>query len=440
MGEHHSLRSTDPIENEACVTFRTDLGYARDLDAADELREFRRRFVIDDPQLIYVDGNSLGRLPRASLDRSRNLLERQWGSRLIRAWNDSWFHLVEKIGSKIARIIGADPDEVIVADSTSINLFKLVMAALEVRPDRVKLVTDDLNFPSDIYVFQSAINLARPNRHLAMARSPDGITVPIQLLEEIIDAQTALVALSHTAFKSGFVHDMAAVTALAHDRGALMLWDLSHSVGAVPVDLGESGVDLAVGCTYKYLNGGPGSPAFLYIRQDLMDHLSNAIAGWFGQENQFGFDLDYRPAAGLRKFLTGTPPISSLALIEPGVDLVLEAGLDRIRKKSIAQTEYLIELWETILAPLGFTLNSPREARTRGSHVSFGHPEGWRIDRALIDRMAVIPDFRRPDNIRIGVSPLYTTFEELHATATAMHRVVDDRLYEDYPIEQVGVT
>jgi len=440
MGEHHSLRSTDTVENEAGVTVPSDLSYARELDAADDLREFRQRFIIDDPALIYVDGNSLGRLPQACLDLGHDLLGRQWGGRLIRAWNETWFHLAEKIGAKIARIIGADADEVIVADSTSVNLFKLVMAALEARSDRVTLVTDNSNFPSDVYVFQSAINLAVPRRRLQILHSPDGITVPIQLLRDAIDGQAALVALSHTSFKSGYVHDMSAVTALAHDRGALMLWDLSHSVGAVPVDLRKSGVDLAVGCTYKYLNGGPGAPAFLYVRRDLINQLSNPIAGWFGQENQFGFDLGYRPASGLRKFLTGTPPIASLALIEPGVDLVLEAGLDRIRKKSIDLTEYLIELWEAMLAPLGFTLNSPREASTRGSHVSFGHREGWRIDRALIERMGVIPDFRRPDNIRIGVSPLYATFEELRAVATAMVRVVEDRLYENYSIEQVGVT
>jgi kynureninase len=422
------------------MSIPTDLAYARELDAQDELRQFRQRFVVDDPKLIYVDGNSLGRLPKASLTRSDEVIGRQWGSRLIQAWNESWFHLAEKIGAKISQVIGAEPDEVIVADSTSVNLFKLVVAALHARPDRVKLVTDDLNFPSDVYVFQSALKLAGGGARLEMVRSPDGITVPIQLLEKAIDTETALVALSHTAFKSGHVHDMAAITALAHAKGALMLWDLSHSVGAMPIALNQAGLDLAVGCTYKYLNGGPGAPAFLYIRKDLIKELNNPISGWFGDENQFEFALHYRPAAGLRRFLTGTPPIASLALIEPGVDLVLEAGLERIRSKSVAQTEYLIGLWESVLAPLGFSLNSPREAAARGSHVSLGHEEGWRIDRALIDRMGIIPDFRRPDNIRIGVCPLYTKFEELHDVATALRRVVKERLYEQYPAEAAGVT
>jgi kynureninase len=428
---------------EASVTIRTDPAYARELDERDELREFRQRFVIDDPKLIYVDGNSLGRLPKASLALSETLLRRQWGDRLIRAWNESWFHLAERLGAKISRLIGAGPGEVIVADSTSVNLFKLVVAALLARPERFKIVTDDLNFPSDVYVFQSALRLvggvARSRFELEMVRSLDGITVPIRLLENAIDSRTALVALSHTAFKSGFVHDLATITELAHAKGALMLWDLSHSVGAMPLALAEARADLAVGCTYKYLNGGPGAPAFLFVRRDLVNELANPIAGWFGQENQFGFDLQHRPAAGLRKFLTGTPPSASLALIEPGVDLVLEAGVERIRVKSEAQTAYLIAMWEAILAPLGFTLNSPREAKIRGSHVSFGHAEGWRIDRALIDR-GVVPDFRLPDNIRIGVCPLYTSFEELHAVVTAMRRVVEERLYEKYSSEVEGVT
>lgn len=315
-----------------------------------------------------------------------------------------------------------------------------MVAALRTGAGRTRLVTDDLNFPSDLYVFQSALRLLGPEYHLDVVRSPDGMTVPIQLLEEVIDVRTALVALSHTAFKSGFIHDMKAVTGLAHQKGALMLWDLSHSVGAMPLALADAEADLAVGCTYKYLCGGPGAPAFLYVRRDLSETLHNPIAGWFSQENQFGFELDYRPAAGPRKFLTGTPPVASLALIEPGVDLVIEAGVERIRAKSVAQTEYLIGLWEALLAPQDFTLNSPRDARLRGSHISLGHRDGWRINRALIDRMGVIPDFRRPDNIRIGVCPLSTTFAELHAAVAALHKVVAERLYEKYSTEASGVT
>jgi kynureninase len=396
--------------------------------------------VADEPGLIYLDGNSLGRPPRAALERMHEVGERQWGGRLIRAWNEGWLGLAERVGAKVARLLGAGADEVIVADSTSVNLFKLAVAALRARPGRRTVITDELNFPSDVYVLQSAVDVMGPGRRLEVVRSPDGISVPEGRLAEVIDGDTALVSLSHTAFKSGFVHDLAAVTRLAHAAGALVLWDVSHSVGAMPLALGEAGADLAVGCTYKYLCGGPGAPAFLYVRRDLHEALHNPVAGWFGRDDPFGFALDYRPAPGLRRFLTGTPPVLSLAAVEPGVDLLLEAGLERVRAKSVAQTEYLIGLWEALLAPMGFTLNSPRDPVRRGSHVSLGHAEGWRINRALIDRMHVIPDFRLPDNLRFGVCPLYTTYAEIHAAASALRRVVVERLYAEYPVERSGVT
>ncbi len=418
----------------------TDADRARQLDEQDELRSFRDRFVIDDPGLIYLDGNSLGRLPKASRARARQLIEDEWGDRLIRGWNESWFQLQERIGGKIARLIGAGVDEVIVADSTSVNLFKLALAALRVRPDRLKIVSDDLNFPSDLYVLQAVLKLAGGGRNLDIVRSPDGLSMPMNRMHAAIDADTALVSLSHVAFKSGFAYDLAAVTDMAHRAGAVVLWDFSHSVGVMPIDLALVGADLAVGCTYKHLNGGPGAPAFLYVRRDWQEVLRNPLAGWFGHSDPFGFELDYRPAGGLRRCLTGTPPVLSTALIEPGVDLVLEAGVDRIRVKSERQTEYLIELWAALLQPLGFTLNSPRAARQRGAHVSLGHPEGWRINRALIEHLNVIPDFRMPDNLRFGVCPLYTSFAELHTAVMALRQVVVDRLYERYSAERSGVT
>jgi kynureninase len=227
---------------------------------------------------------------------------------------------------------------------------------------------------------------------------------------------------------------------MAQRAGALMLWDLSHSVGALPLALGESGVDLAVGCTYKYLNGGPGAPAFLYVRRDLQEQLLSPIWGWFGQRSQFDFALDYQPGPGIQRFLAGTPPILALAPVEAGVDLVVEAGIERIRAKSIRQTEYLIALWEALLAPLGVTLNSPRDASRRGSHVSLGHPEGLRINRALIEQMRVIPDFRYPDNIRLGIAPLYTSFAEIHTGIVRLRQVIDARSYEQYPVERPDVT
>ncbi|GHO59725.1 kynureninase [Ktedonobacter robiniae] len=414
--------------------------YASMLDAQDRLAHFRERFVVPDPELIYMDGNSLGRLPKATQAYAQELIETQWGTRLIRGWNEGWFTAPERIGAKIARLIGAQPDEVIVADSTSVNLFKLVVAALRAQRGRTRLVTDDLNFPSDLYVLQGAIELLEKGHRLDIISSPDGIHGPVAEIQASLDEQVALLTLSHTVFKSGYLYDMAELTRAAHSVGSLVLWDLSHSVGAVPVDLNVAQVDLAIGCTYKYLNGGPGAPAFLYISRELQERLGNPIAGWMGQRDLFNFALDYKPAMGLRQFLTGTPPILSLSLIEPGVDVLLEAGLDALRTKSEQQSEYLIQLWEAVLKPEGFVLNSPREVQQRGSHVSLGHQEGLRIDMALINDMQVLPDFRAPDNIRLGLAPLYTSFSDIHTTVTRLHRVVADKLYEQYPHEVPIVT
>jgi kynureninase len=271
-------------------------------------------------------------------------------------------------------------------------------------------------------------------------KSEDGLTVSEGALARAIDGDTALVTLSHTAYRSAFVYDMAAVTALAHRAGALTLWDLSHSVGAMPIALAGARADLAVGCTYKYLNGGPGAPSFLYVRGDLHEPLANPIWGWFGRRDQFDMASDYRPAPGILRFLVGTPPVLSLLAVEPGVDLLLEAGMDRVRAKSVAQTEYLVRLWERELEPLGFALNSPRDSARRGSHISLGHPEALRIDRALIDEMAVLPDFRYPDNLRLGIAPLYTSFTDLHEAVARIARVVRDRRYERYPSDRPTIT
>jgi kynureninase len=418
---------------------RIDLEYARGLDRQDSLAPFRDEFVIDDPELIYLDGNSLGRMPRRTAERIRNLTELEWGKRLIRAWNESWFSAPQRVGAKIAGLLGAHPDEIVVTDSTSVNFFKLAVAALKANPRGHKIVTDDLNFPSDLYLLQGVVQLAGPEYRLEVLRSPDGMTISADAVSRAIDSDTALVTFTHTAFKSGFIYDMAGITDMAHRAGALVLWDLSHSVGAMPIALDACQVDLAVGCTYKYLNGGPGAPAFLYVRRDLQDRLRSPIWGWFGQKAQFDMKLDYEPAPGMQRFLAGTPPVLSLAAVEPGIDLLLEAGVDRLRAKSVAQTEYLISLWEAMLKPLGVALNSPRDPNRRGSHVSFGHPDGLRIDRALIEEMKVIPDFRHPDNIRFGIAPLYTSFADLHEAAVRLRRVMEERLYEKYPVAPEGV-
>jgi kynureninase len=329
---------------------------------------------------------------------------------------------------------------VTVADSTTVNLFKLALAALRAQPDRRKIVTDDLNFPSDLYALQGICQLLGPDYHVEVVPSPDGIHGPVAGLARAIDDNTALVTLSHTVFKSAYTYDMAAITEVAHCKGALVLWDLSHAAGSVEVNLQRAHTDLAIGCTYKYLNGGPGAPAFLYVRQDLQELLRNPIQGWMGQANMFNFGLEYERAPGLPHFLTGTPPVLATLAIEPGVDLLLEAGMARLRAKSAQQTEYFIALWATELAPLGFTLNTPRDAAVRGSHISLGHEDAWRIDQALINDLGVLPDFRKPDNIRFGITPLYTSFTEIYEAVMRTKQVVTEQLYLNYSLENTKVT
>ena len=417
----------------------TDLAYAQQLDAQDPLAHFRTQFVIDDPDLIYLDGNSLGRLLKRSRDLAEDLVARQWGQRLIRGWNEGWIELQSQIGGKIGQLIGAAADEVIVADSTSINLFKLALAAVNFNNGRSKIITDDLNFPSDLYILQGVARLAKRPLQLQIIPS-DGIHGPVEALAATIDDDTALVALSHTVFKSSYTYDLAKITQLAHNAGALMLWDMSHSVGSVPADLHAANSPLAVGCTYKYLNGGPGAPAFLYVQRDWQRKLGNPITGWMGHESMFDFAPDYERDAGLRHFLTGTPPVLSTALIEPGVDLLLEAGMDRLRDKSVQQTSYLLDLWREWLAPLGFRLNSPTEAAQRGSHISLGHDDGWRISQALINEMRVIPDFRKPDNIRLGIAPIYTRYTDIYEAMHRLRQVMLEKLYERYSSMENTVT
>ncbi|HMT22328.1 MAG TPA: aminotransferase class V-fold PLP-dependent enzyme, partial [Promineifilum sp.] len=303
-------------------------------------------------------------------------------------------------------------------------------------PGRRTILTDDLNFPSDLYILQGVAG----DRRVRVVPSADGIHGPTEALIAAMDDDTALVTLSCTVFKSGYTYDMAAINAAAHRVGALVLWDLSHSAGSVAVRLNDTAADLAVGCTYKYLNGGPGAPAFLYVRRELQEQLSNPLSGWIGRRDPFDFALDYAPAAGLQRFLTGTPPMLSLSAVEPGVDLLLEAGIERLRERSTRMSDYLLARYDERLASLGFRLNSPRDTARRGSHISLGHAEGLRINLSLIHDMKVLPDFRRPDNIRLGIAPLYNTFVELHEAVERLRTVVVDRLYERHDPTHLKVT
>ncbi|MGB9299880.1 MAG: kynureninase, partial [Anaerolineae bacterium] len=365
----------------------------------------------------------------------------EWGRDLIRGWNAGWWDSPGRVGDKIGRLLGAGPGQVVVSDTTSVNLFKLVMVALEKQAGRDRIVSDVLNFPSDLYVLQGCVRLMGGSHKIHLVPSEDGITVDQQTLFDALDERTALVTLSHVVFKSGFLYDAEAVTQRAHEVGALVLWDLGHSAGVVPIQLNEWGVDLAVGCTYKYLNGGPGAPAFLYVRRDLQEEALSPIWGWFGQRSPFGFDLEYQPANGITRFLVSSTPILSTLATESALDIVLDAGIDRIRKKSVLLTSYLTYLVETLLVPLGFSLGSPKDPARRGSHVSIRHAEGYRVNRVLIEEMKVIPDFREPDNIRLGLAPLYTSFRDVWEAVDRIRQVVKERRYLRYfPGQRLTVT
>jgi len=398
-------------------------------------------FVIPDPDLIYLDGNSLGRLPKATAERVRVAVEDEWGRGLVRGWNQNWWHAPARVGEKIAQLVGAAPGQVIVCDSVSIDLFKLVLAALALKPERRRIITDRLNFSSDLYILQGCANLLGGRHEIIRIGTLDSdITPDLAALDNAIDDNTALVTFSHVTFKSGYLYDMAAVTELAQRKGALVLWDLSHSVGAVSIALDACHADFAVGCTYKYLNGGPGSQAFLYVRRDLQEKIVSPIWGWWGQDKPFAFDLDYTPAPGLSRFLSGSQAILGILAMEASLGITLEAGMERIRRKSLLLTEYMIYLADTILAPLGFSLGTPRDPQRRGAHVSLRHPEGYRINRALIEEMNLIPDFREPDNIRLGLAPLYTTFGEVWEGVDRIRRVVEECRFEKYPTNRLTIT
>jgi kynureninase len=392
-----------------------DRVYAGKLDAADPLAGYRERFLLEDPALIYLNGNSLGALPLATLRRMETVFREEWGAALARSW-DHWVDLPARAGDVVGELTGAAPGQVIVTDNTTVNLYKLAAAALDARPGRHVIITDHDNFPSDRYVMAGLA--AQRGAELRMLATDINQGVHPDLVRAAVNEDTALVSLSHVAYRSGALADMAAITAIAHQAGALMLWDLCHSVGAVPVDLDGCDVDLAVGCTYKYLNAGPGAPAFAYVCARLREVLRQPIWGWFSQRDQFGMGPSYDPAPGMAKFMTGTPSIPGVAAVQEGARLLLEAGLEPMRAKSMALTAYLIELADAWLVPLGCTIATPREASRRGSHVSFCHPDAERIVARLASG-GIITDYRTPDRFRFGLSPLTTRFTDVWDAADA---------------------
>jgi kynureninase len=402
---------------------------AQYLDTQDPLSRFRNRFVIED-NLIYLDGNSLGRLPKETILRVRDVVESQWATQLVLGW-DTWLDYGTRIGDQLAPIIGANPGEVAIADQTSINLYKLASAAVS-SSGRRNILTDRGNFPSDQYVLAS----------VAEAAGGDLVVIPEDPtpgeLERHLDPTIGVVSLSHVAFRSGAIADGALITGLVHKHDALMLWDLAHSAGVVPVDLAGWNADLAVGCTYKYLNSGPGAPGFLYVRKDLQTTLDQPITGWFGHADQFGFSQDWQPADDIRRFLVGTPPILSMPGVEVGVHMIAEAGLGQIRMKSIELSSLFIDALEPILDS-GVSIVTPRDPHQRGSHVTIRHEHGFQIATQLRQHR-VIPDFRAPDLVRFGFAPLYTTYKETVEAALILAEILHTRSFESLPQTRSRVT
>ena len=400
---------------------------AAELDSADPLREFRHEFVFGEPGTVYLDGNSLGRLPAATPGFLRQVVLDGWGTGLVRSWED-WIGWSRRLGDRLAaHTVGAGAGEVVISDSTSVNLYKLATAALDAVPGRRTILADVEDFPTNRYVLQGLAE--QRGLRLATLRSDPDHGLGPDVLHEALGSDVALVVLSHVSYRSGALLDMAAVNSAAAAAGAFVLWDLSHSAGVVPVRLGADGADLAVGATYKYLNGGPGSPAFLYVREELQQRLRQPVWGWFGQRDQFRMDETYEPADDVDRFLVGTPPVLSLAAIEPALDIVERVPMTRLREKSVRLGELTVELADEWLAPHGFRLASPRDPARRGSHVSLAHPEASRICRALRSER-VICDFRAPDRLRIGLAPLYTSFTDVWDGLDRLRGIVESRAYE----------
>ncbi len=397
-----------------------DLAEIADLDAHDPLRHFRDEFQLRDG-LIYVDGNSLGALPRATASRVAAAVTNEWGEGLITSWlGAEWSTAPRRIGDKIASILGARPGEIIAADSTSVNIFKALTAAISLRPDRTVILSESTNFPTDVYMMQG-IEAFSGGRLRAVTADPEAV-------EGRLDENVAVLLLTQVHYKSGRVRDMAEVTRRAHEKGVLVVWDLSHSAGAIEVDLNGAKADFAIGCGYKFLNGGPGAPAFIFVAERHQS-ATPVLSGWFGHASPFTFEENYRPADGISRFMCGTPQVLGLTALECGVDLMLRADMRELRRKSVRLGQLFVERMELRCAEFGFRLLSPADPELRGSQISYAHPNGYEIVQALKER-EVIGDFRAPDVLRFGLTPLYLRFADIVETVERLRDVCLTRAWD----------
>ncbi len=420
--------------------------HAEALDAADPLAGYRDLLVhaAGEPDLLYFDGNSLGRAPATAGDAVRHVVEDEWGSGLIRSWagGPAWIDAPVRVGDIIGtELLGAQPGEVVVCDSTTVNLYKLAAAVLAEHPGRGTVLIERGAFPTDRYVLDGLTQAQGRTLQVVNADPVEGPSpADVEAALEAADGDVALLSLSAVGYRSGARVDLAAVNALAARHGVRVLWDLSHASGAVPLELARTGCELAVGCTYKYLHAGPGSPAFLYVRRDLQERLRSPIQGWFGQADQFAMGEEYAPAPSILRFTAGTPPVIGLALVEQGARLVAGAGMAAVAAKSGALTGLLVALADAWLQPLSFVVVTPRDPSRRGGHVSLAHPQAWQVCQALISQAHVVPDFRGPDLVRLGPAPLGTRFVDVWDALDRLRRLVAAGDHQHYDVAPGRVT
>ena len=415
-----------------------DLLTAKKLDKEDILADFKNYFENNSNE-IYLDGNSLGKLPKKTLKILQETIQDQWGKRLIRSWNDKWLDLPLRLAKKYGALLNIKKEEVIIGESTSVRLYQILHALINSKKYTNQLSSDNLNFPTDLYVLEGLVNefnLGRVN----LINYKQEIIADLNLLKKNIQNHQGIYCLSLVTFKSSFLYPMRDLNLWAEENNSIIVWDLSHAIGSIEIDLKETQTKIALGCSYKFMNGGPGSPAFLFIQKKLQDFLHNPIKGWFGHQNPFNFAPNYHPDSGINRFASGTTQILSMQAMEPGIDITLEAGIKNLRKKSIGLSEFFLSGIKEELIPLGFKIQSPSNSDLRGSHLTISHPASWQICQALIqgelNSLKVIPDHRPPDLLRFGITPLYTSYENIFRVLIRIKEIVKTESYKKFEIKK----